>query len=126
VSEHSKLANRNSRVDHHWPSPIDNTSARTDQGLELLQLGRWRVVACEASRSAKLVDERMERTVLVVGRAEVAQAQTRLGMKALLQCRGHARLAEAGFTRDQHDLAVARLDARSAPQQQVDLLVAAD
>jgi hypothetical protein len=68
----------------------------------------------------------MERTVLVVGRAEVAQAQTRLGTKALLQCRGDAGLAEAGFARDQHNMAVARLGACPAPQQQVDLLVAAD
>ena len=50
----------------------------------------------------------------------------RLGVEALLQCRGDARLAEAGFARDQHDLAVARLGARPAAQQQVDLLVAAD
>jgi hypothetical protein len=50
----------------------------------------------------------------------------RLGLKPVLQCRGDARLAEAGFATDQHDLAVARLGARPAPQQQVDLLVAAD
>ena len=50
----------------------------------------------------------------------------RLAVKALRQCRGDARLADAGFAGDQHDLAVARLGARPAPQQQVDLLVAAD
>ena len=47
-------------------------------------------------------------------------------MKALLQCRGEARLAEAGFAGDQHDLTVARLGALPAPQQQAYLLVAAD
>ena len=50
----------------------------------------------------------------------------RLGAEALRQCRSDARLADAGFARDQHDLAVARLGARPAAQQQVDLLVAAD
>ena len=50
----------------------------------------------------------------------------RLGVQAILQRRGDARLADAGFARDQHDLAVARLGARPAAQQQVDLLVAPD
>ena len=50
----------------------------------------------------------------------------RLGVQAFLKCRGDARLADAGLARDQHDLAVARLGARPAAQQQVDLLVAAD
>ena len=50
----------------------------------------------------------------------------RLGLEALRQCRGDARLADAGFAGDQHDLAVSRLGARPAAQQQVDLLVAAN
>ena len=50
----------------------------------------------------------------------------RLDVEALLQRRGDARLADAGFAGDQHDLAVAGLGARPAPQQQVDFLVAAD
>jgi hypothetical protein len=62
----------------------------------------------------------------VIGRAEIAQADIWLGVEALRQRRGDARLAEAGFARDQHNLAVAGLGAGPAPQQQVDLLVAAD
>src|ERR1700731_828337 len=50
----------------------------------------------------------------------------RLDMETLLQCIGDARLADAGFAGDQHDLAVARLGAGPAAQQQVDFLVAAD
>jgi len=50
----------------------------------------------------------------------------RLGAEAFFEGCGEARLADAGFARDQHDLAVAGLGARPAPQQQVDLLVAAD
>jgi hypothetical protein len=67
-----------------------------------------------------------QRAVLMIGRAEIAQAEMRLGLELLLQCRDDARLAEAGFARDQHDLAVARLGARPAAQQQVDFLVTAD
>jgi len=46
-------------------------------------------------------------------------------MEALHQCRSDARLADAGFARDQHDLTVARLGARPAAQQQVDFIIAA-
>jgi hypothetical protein len=60
-----------------------------------------RVVAREPCRPAELVDERVERAVLVIGRAEIAQAEVRLGVEALRQCRGHARLADSGFTGDQ-------------------------
>ena len=50
----------------------------------------------------------------------------RLDAEALFQLRGDARLADSGFAGDQHNLAVACLGARPTPQQQVDLLVAAD
>jgi len=49
-----------------------------------------------------------------------------LGVQALRQCRGDARLANTGFARDQHDLAVPGLDARPKAQQQVDFFVASD
>ena len=41
----------------------------------------------------------IQRAVLAMGRAEVAQAEMRLGVEALLQCRDDARLADAGFAR---------------------------
>jgi hypothetical protein len=41
----------------------------------------------------------------------------RIGVEALLQCRGDARLAKACFARDQHNLAVTRLGALPAAQQ---------
>ena len=50
----------------------------------------------------------------------------RLGVKALLQCRGDARLADTGLAGDEHDLTVAGLGARPAAQQEVYLLAAAD
>ena len=50
----------------------------------------------------------------------------RLGLEALLQYRGDARFAEAGFAGDQHDLPIPCLRARPTAQQQVDLLIATD
>ena len=50
----------------------------------------------------------------------------RLGAETLLQCRRDARLADAGFAGDQHNLAVAHPGAPPAAQQQVNLLVTAD
>jgi hypothetical protein len=96
------------------------------QSLELLPPGGGRVVAREPRCPAELVDKRKQRAVLVMGRAEIAQAEMRLGVEALLQCRRDARLAEAGFAGDHHDLAVTSLSARPAAQQQIDFLVAAD
>jgi len=84
-----------------------------ERSFEFLQSKRGRVVSGEAGRSAKLVGERMERAILVVRRAEIAQAEMELGLQALLQCRSNARLADAGLARDQHNLAFARLRAPS-------------
>jgi hypothetical protein len=69
------------------------------------------VVAREPRCSSELADEREQRAVLVIGRAKIAQADMRLGVEALLQRRGDARLA-GGRVRtpeNQHDLAVPRL-----------------
>jgi hypothetical protein len=50
------------------------------------------------------------RAILVIRRAEVTQAEMRLGV-GLLQRRDRARLAESGLAGDQNDLAVARVGA---------------
>src|SRR5262249_33519511 len=63
---------------------------------------------------------------LVIMRTEVAQLDVRFRLEALGERREDARFADAGFARDQHDLAVASLDARPAAQQEVDFLVAAN
>src|SRR5262249_41303087 len=75
---------------------------------------------------AEVLDEREKGAVLVVGRAEMAQAQTRLAVEALFQCRGKARLTDAGVATAHDNLAVPCLSARPVPQQQIDLLIAAD
>ena len=43
-----------------------------EQGLEFLKLGSRQIVAGERSRVAELVDEREQRAVLVIRRAEIA------------------------------------------------------
>jgi hypothetical protein len=50
----------------------------------------------------------------------------RLAAKPLFQFRDKARLADAGFAADHDNLSGPCLSAPPAPQQQVDLLVAAD
>jgi hypothetical protein len=80
--------------------------------------------ARQPGRPAELVDKGVKRAVLIIGRAEIAQTNMRLGVEPLRHYRGDSRLANAGFAGDQHDLAVTGLGARPAPQQQLDLLVA--
>src|SRR5262249_37853571 len=67
-----------------------------------------------------------QRAVLMIRRAEKAQADMRLGLETLHQRRDEARLSKTGFAGEQHDLAVARFGARPAAEQQINPLVAAD
>ena len=48
-------------------------------------------------------DDRVERTVLVVRRAEVAQADMGFADQPLLERREQARLADTGLAREQND-----------------------
>ena len=50
----------------------------------------------------------------------------RLALEPIRELCNQARLADSGFAGDQHDLAIPRLGACPTPQQQVDLLFAAD
>ena len=83
------------------------------------------VVPFEARGALELADDRMERAVGVMGRAEVAQAEVRLAGNSFEQRRAEARLADAGLAREQDDAARAALRLLPAAQQQLELLVAA-
>ena len=72
----------------------------------------------KSSSTLHLADDRVKRAVGVLRRAEVAQARVRLGSEAFQQRGRQSRLADAGFTREQHHLAFAGLCLRPAPQQQ--------
>ena len=67
------------------------------------------VVALEPRGALELADDRMERAVGVMRRAEVAQAEMRLAGNAFEQRRGQARLADAGLAGEQDDAALAAL-----------------
>src|SRR5215470_2265367 len=68
----------------------------------------------------------MERAVLMVRRAEIAQPLVRVAFDPAGQLCGEARLANPGLARDQHDPSLAGLCLPPAPHKQVELLVAAD
>ena len=61
--------------------------ARCEQRQQLAELLFDQVVAGEPGGAFELDDERIERTVLVVRRAEIAQARMRLGFNAFGQRR---------------------------------------
>src|SRR5215469_18876124 len=107
------------RSRYHW-------ARRGQQFTQLVELLLGRVVAREAAGSFEAGDERAERAVLMVGRAEIAQPRVRLALDALRQRRSEARLADPRLARKQDDAAFAGFCLLPAPQQKVELFVAPD
>jgi hypothetical protein len=97
-----------------------------EQCLQLVELCCLSVVAGKPCGALQLADKGVERAVLIVRRAEIAQSGVRLGLDALRQCCGQARFADPGLAGDQHHPPFAELRLLPAPQQQVELFVAAD
>jgi hypothetical protein len=95
-----------------------------EQCLQLVKLCCVRVVASKPCGALQLADKGVERAILIVRRAKIAQPAVRLGLDMLRQCRGQARLADPRLARDQHHPPVVGLCLPPAPQQQVELLVA--
>src|SRR5262249_11531200 len=93
---------------------------------ELVQLCLRRVLALESRRALELRDERVESTVLALGRAEIAHAAVRLALDLLVQGGGEARLAYARLAGDQHDPAFTTLRAVPLAQEQVHLFLTPD
>ena len=100
--------------------------ARREQCPQFAELGFDRVVAGEPGGAFELRDEGIERAVLVVRRAEIAQARMRLAFDVLGKRRGQPRLADARLAGDQHHPPFAALRLLPAAQQQLDFLVAPD
>jgi hypothetical protein len=97
-----------------------------EQRRQLLMFCRDRVVAAEPGGAFELADHRMERAVLVVRRAEIAQPRVRFRGDALLDRLGQPRLADPRLRGNQDDPPLAGLGLDPAPQQEVNLLVAAN
>ena len=96
------------------------------QRLQLVEFRRRRIVAGEPRGAFQLADKGVERAVLIVRRAEIAQSGMRLALDMLRQCRGQPRLANPRLAGDQHHPPFAGLCLLPAPRQEVELLVAAD
>ena len=94
-------------------------------GLKLVELRRGVIVPFEPRGALELADDRMERAVGVMGRAEVAQAEVLLAGNSLEQRRAQARLSDAGLAREQDDATLAALRLFPTSQQQLQLFVAA-
>ena len=102
---------------------------RLSGGEQRSQFGepdRRRVRVSEAGRSLHLRDHRIERAVLMVRRAEIAQPNVRFSGDPLSQRLRKAGLAHARFSGNQHHPSVPGLRLRPAAEQQFHLLVAAD
>src|SRR5438067_8585881 len=83
-----------------------------------------RVVAREPGGAFELRNEGIKRTVLVVRRAEIAQAGVGLVCDPLGKRRNEPRLADARLTVDQHHPSFAALRLLPKAQQQLDFLLA--
>src|SRR5215831_14345672 len=74
--------------------------------IEPLLIG---IVAPESRRPFEMRDARVEGTVLVMGRAEIAEASVWLVTQSFQDRLNDARFADAGFAREQDHLPVAAL-----------------
>src|SRR5207248_1463172 len=83
----------------------------------------WRVAAFKAGSTFDLADEREQRTVGMMRRAEIAQRGVRLALQALSERQRNVRLADPWLA-GQHDHSTFALRGISPPpQQQLALLV---
>src|SRR5215831_6902298 len=80
----------------------------------------------EPSSTLHLANNRVQRAVGVLRRAEVAQSRVRLVSEALHQRSRQPRLADARLTGEQHHLSLAALRFRPPPQQQFEFFFPAD
>ncbi len=92
--------------------------------IQLVELLHGAVVFLETQGPLELLHDRMQRRVLVVGRAEVEDAVVQLALDALLESLEDTRLADTGLAGEQHHLAVTLTGELPAPHQQTDLLLA--
>ena len=99
---------------------------RREQCPQLAELLLDRVIAGEPGGAFELEDERIERAVLMMRRAEIAHARVRLVLDTVRESGCESRLADARLTRDQHHPPFAALRLLPAVGKQLDFLVTTD
>src|SRR5262245_2260862 len=97
-----------------------------EQDIELAELGQRIVVALEPGGALELADDRMERAIRAMRRAEVAQAEMRLAGNFFEKSGRQARLSDSWLARQQHDSAAAARCPPPAAAQQLDLFLTSD
>ena len=100
--------------------------ALSEHRLELGEPVRGFVTGGEARRPLELRDDRVEHTIGVVGRAEIAQCEVRLIGQLLTEGVQQPRLADARLARNQDDLAVAVLGPAPALHEHGQLVLTSD
>jgi hypothetical protein len=93
-----------------------------EDGLQLAQPLFVVVVPPKASCPFKLTDHRVQDAVLMVRRAEIAQARVYLTGQEVLDRLSNPRFSDAGLARDQHELPIALLGLPPAPHYELEFL----
>ena len=97
---------------------------RLEQGLQFVELRTGVAARLESRGLLELRNQRVERALRMVGRAEIAKSGMRLALEPDQQAFSDARLADAGLAGEQHDPPLAELGLIPTAQQQLDLLAA--
>ena len=105
---------------------LDRGRGLREHRIELVELRLRRIVVRQSGGAFHLADDRIERAVGVLRRAEIAQPGVRFAGEAFEQRRREPRFADAGLAGEQHHLAFAALRLRPAPQQQFEFFFPPD
>ena len=105
---------------------VQQLGALSEQRLEFGEPVLWLVMGGEARRPLQLRDDRVQHTIGVVGRAEMADRDVRLARQLLTQGVQQPRLANASLPRDQDHLAVTVFGPAPALEQHGQLVLASD
>src|SRR5215468_5157010 len=113
------------QVRQSWYDLVHIRAESHQQSLEFGEFFRRLVGSLEARNPLELPYERIERTVRVMGRAEMADSDVWRGFfQPLLERQGNVRLPDTWLSRQYHGAALATCGLVPATQQQIDLLVA--
>ena len=105
---------------------FQDRSVLDQQGFEFGELPCGGIIVCNARKALVIVDHRMQRARLMIRRAIQRQHVWPARLERCAHCVQEARLANAGFTRDQRHLRFAHAGAFPAMLQQAELAIPSD